>query len=291
MEIVYAVTLAAVALLLISIANRLRTRRISEDPNNELAHPADTPYNKEAETITGPLVYPGEKLDFTDDLIRKVLVRHFSFFTKLVAPDQDKFIQRLRRFMRSKIFVVHDIKAFREMPILLSASAVQITFGLDKFSLPHYDFIRIYPREFVAMAPMRVLIGNVSGNTINIAWKHFLEGYHNREDSSNVGLHEMAHALYFQNCETNEYIDHNFKESFHLFTAFGEKIFDRERHTALGLYSDYAMKNFQEFWAESIEIFFESPQRMQTHYPELYTILCDLLCQDPLRYPNHDYPV
>jgi MtfA peptidase len=285
MEILYAIIVAALAILLITLANRRRRTRISEDPNNELA------YNKEAETVTGPLVYHGDKLDFNDELIRRVLIKHFPYFTKLVAPDQDKFIARLKKFMKTKIFVVHDIKAYREMPILLSASAVQITFGLEKFLLPHYSIIRIYPQEFLAMEPLRVLIGNVSGTTINIAWKQFLEGYRNRVDNSNVGLHEMAHALYFQNCETDEYIDHNFKASFHLFTAFGDKIFERECHTTMGLYSDYAIRNFQEFWAESIEIFFESPDRLNTHYPELYTILCDLLCQDPLNYPHHDYPV
>jgi Mlc titration factor MtfA (ptsG expression regulator) len=285
MEILYALIIAALAILVIAVGKRRRRTRISEDPNNELA------YNKEAETVTGPLVYPGEKLEFTDELIRRVLIRHFPFFTKLVAPDQDKFIVRVKKFMKTKIFVVHDIKAYREMPILLSASAVQITFGLEKFLLPHYAIIRIYPQEFVAMEPMRVLIGNVSGNTINIAWKQFLEGYRNRVDNNNVGLHEMAHALYFQNCETDEYIDHNFKVSFHLFTGFGDKIFEREKHTTMGLYSDYAMRNFQEFWAESMEIFFETPDRLHTQYPELYTILCDLLCQDPLRYPHHNYSV
>ena len=48
-----------------------------------------------------------------------------------------------------------------------------------------------------------------------------------------------------------------------------------------------AIKDFQEFWAESIEIYFKSPDRLQLHYPELYTVLCDLLNQDPLNYPHY----
>jgi Mlc titration factor MtfA (ptsG expression regulator) len=177
------------------------------------------------------------------------------------------------------------------MPILISASAIQLTFGLQKFLLPHFSIIQIYPQEFILMEPMRILIGNVSGNTINIAWKQFLEGYKNRTDKSNVGLHEMAHALYFQNFETEEYIDKSFKDSYHHFTSLGDKIFEREKISSAGIYSTYAMRNFQEFWAESIEIFFESPEKTQHHYPDLYRLLCDLLCQDPLNYPNHYYPV
>jgi Mlc titration factor MtfA (ptsG expression regulator) len=89
----------------------------------------------------------------------------------------------------------------------------------------------------------------------------------------------------------DENIDRSFKDSYHHFTALGDKIFEREKLLTIGLYSDYAMRNFQEFWAESIEIFFQSPERLQNHYPDMYRLLCDLLCQDPLNYPNHYYPV
>lgn len=248
-------------------------------------------YNKEVPNLSSPLVYYGENLDFQDDLIRHILVKHFPYFSQLLPPDQDKFIVRLKKFINTKCFIIHDIKGYREMPILISASAIQLTFGLEKFLLPHYGVIQIYPQEFIGLEPMRVLIGNVSGNTINIAWKQFLEGYKISFDNNNVGLHEMAHALYYQNFETEEQIDKGFKDSFHLFNSFGDKVFLKEKQRTIGLYSDYAMKNFQEFWAESVEMFFENPARLNSHYPELYNVICDLLCQDPLRYPYHNYPV
>ncbi len=247
--------------------------------------------NKEADVISSPLVYRGENLEFSEEVLRKVLLKHFPYFGKLVHPDQDKFIARIKKFIRSKIFVIHDVKGYREMPIMLSAAAIQLTFGLGKFMMPHFTIIQIYPQEFIGMEPMRILIGNVSGNTINIAWKQFLEGYRNKYDRNNLGLHEMAHALYFQNFEADENRDANFQHSFHHFTSLGDKVFEREKILTVGLYSDYAMKNFQEFWAESIEIFFQSPEILHDHYPDLYKIICDLLCQDPLNYPNHNYAV
>jgi len=257
----------------------------SEGSSGELA------MNKEALTLSSPLIYNGENLDFSEEILRKVLIKHLPYFCKLIPPDQDKFLNRLKKFIKSKIFIIHDVKGYREMPILISASSVHLTFGLNKYLMPHFSIIQIYPQEFVALEPMRILIGNVSGNTINIAWKQFLEGYSNRFDNHNVGLHEMAHALYYQNFEAGEHVDKSFKDSFHLFTSLGDQIYTREKQLTIGLYSDYAMKNFQEFWAESIEIFFENPQRLSQHYPELYHVLCDLLCQDPVIYPNHNYPV
>ena len=285
MELLIIFLLISGLMWLIFNQSRPLRKKGEDDSNGELE------MDKEAGTMASPLVYQGENLDFTEEVLRKVLLKHFPFYSKLIPPDQDKFLTRLRKFIKSKIFVIHDVKGYREMPILISAAAVQLSFGLNKFLMPHFTIIQIYPQEFIALEPMRVLIGNVSGNTINIAWKQFLEGYKNRFDNSNVGLHEMAHALYYQNFEAEEHIDKNFQHSFHHFMSLGDKVFEREKLLTIGLYSDYAMKNFQEFWAESIEIFFEAPDRMNMHYPDLYTMLCDLLCQDPLNYPNHNYSV
>jgi MtfA peptidase len=281
------ITLLLIVGLIWLIVRQSRNVRSAEadDSNGELE------MDKEAGFISSPLVYRGDNLDFSEEVLRKVLLKHFPYFSRLVHPDQDKFISRLRRFIRSKIFVIHDVKGYREMPILLSAAAIQLTFGLNKYMMPHFTIIQIYPQEFIGMEPMRVLIGNVSGNTINIAWKQFLEGYKNRYDRNNLGLHEMAHALYFQNFEADENRDTVFQGAFHHFTSLGDKIYEREKLLMVGLYSDYAMKNFQEFWAESIEIFFQNPDKLNTHYPDLYKILCDLLFQDPLNYPYHNYPV
>jgi Mlc titration factor MtfA (ptsG expression regulator) len=267
-----------------------RSRRRRQTPA-DMDSSGETAMDKEAVVNPVPLIYEGQDLHFSEELIRHLLVRHFPFFTRLIHPDQDKFISRLRKFIRAKIFVIHDSKGFREMPILISASAIQLTFGLNKFLLPHFSIIQIYPQEFIALEPLRVLIGNVSGNTIHIAWKQFLEGYRGEPGKGNVGLHEMAHALYYQNFETDEYTERNFKDSFQHFTSLGDKIFAREKFLPLGLYSDYATRNFQEFWAESIEIFFQDPGRLQDHYPDMYRLVCDLLCQDPLNYPDHYYPV
>ncbi|MDX2048581.1 MAG: zinc-dependent peptidase [Chitinophagaceae bacterium] len=286
MEIAVVVISIAVVVVIIIRHHRITSRRNKvQDLSGELE------MNKEAFGVAGPLVYNGEDLDFTDELLRKILIKHFPYFVKLIPPDQEKFLTRLKKFIHTKIFIIHDVKGYREMPILISAAAIQLTFGLGKYLMPHFSIIQVYPQEFIAMEPMRILIGNVSGNTINIAWKQFLEGYRNRFDNQNLGLHEMAHALYYQNLETDEYIDKGFKDSFHLFTSWGDKIYAMEQKVSIGLYTEYSMKSFQEFWAETIEIFFKHPERLKEHYPDLYQVICDLLCQDPLNYPNHNYAV
>ena len=105
-----------------------------------------------------------------------------------------------------------------------------------------------------------LLEGNVSGHAINLSWKHFLEGYEDTNDGQNVGLHELAHALYYQTFEVEENVDSNFRDTFNDFNNYGNKVFRPGiENRCNDLYSEYAVKNFQEFWAESVEIFFEKP--------------------------------
>jgi len=237
--------------------------------------------------IKCPLVYNGNELEFSDDVLNTVLTRHFSYYNHLLDIDREKFIYRIKKFISTKVFIIHDKKGYREMPILISAAAIQLTFGLKKYLLSHFNIIQIFPEAFVGLEPFRILIGNVTGNTINIAWKQFLEGYKNKYELQNVGLHEMAHALYYQNFETELSNDREFKDDFELFKSIGDKVYHVEKILTIGLYSEYAERDFQEFWAESIEIYFKSPDRLQLHYPELYRALCNLLNQDLLNYPNH----
>jgi len=237
------------------------------------------------DTINSPLVYFGQDLHFSDEVIHTVLTKHLRFYSGLMDFDQAKFRTRLKRFIETKTFIIHDKLGFREMPILISASAIQLTLGLKKFALSHFSVIQVYPREFVGLEPFRILMGNVTGNTINIAWTHFLEGYKNGSDSQNVGLHEMAHALYYQNFESEVQVDREFRTAFPAFQLVGKSIFEQSKLMMTALYSIQAVESYQEFWAESIEIFFENPSKMMRVFPELYAALSEVLNQDPLSYP------
>lgn len=228
------------------------------------------------------LTYYGDSLNFSDEEIAAVLQKHFTYYNKLSILDKEKFINRTQLFIADKIFKIHCDPGYKEMPILISASAVQLTLGLKKYLLPNFKFIHVYPQEFLGVHPtLRFLEGNVSGHAINLSWKHFLEGYKNPANGQNVGLHELAHALYYQTFVVEENVDRNFRDTFDQFSEYGNKAFEQENIPGFQLYSDYAMKSFQEFWAESMEIFFEKPWQLKETYPSLYGALVVLLNQDP----------
>jgi MtfA peptidase len=229
------------------------------------------------------LVFYGDELYFSDQQIAVILNKRFPYYNKLSPTWKITFIQRLQSFMADKTFKIHDKKGYKEMPVLISAAAIQLTFGLKKYLLPHFRFIHIHPQEFLRVQPILCFLeGNVSGHSINLSWKHFLDGYANPDDGQNVGLHELAHALYYQTFEVEENADDNFRSFYSNFNVDGNKAYDTEKTIAGGLYSEYAEKNFQEFWAESVEIFFEKPVEMESHYPQLYQTMKVLLNQDPI---------
>lgn len=230
------------------------------------------------------LKYEGTALYFSDTEIENALIKRFPYYSALNHENRERFIHRVKNFITDKTFFIHDESGFKEMPILISASAIQLTFGFKKYLLPYFKNIHVYPEEFFRANDLGVcfLAGNVSGNNINLSWKHFLFGYQDGTDGQNVGLHELAHALYYQAMVVNKGVDEGFNESYDQFANHGNKVYDLEMNPQGGLYTEYANKNFQEFWAESAEIFFERPQQLKDMYPNLFETLKELFNQDPL---------
>ena len=228
------------------------------------------------------LVYRGKDLKFSAEEIATILHKRFPYFNKLTTGEKIRFLQRHNKFMCQKVFRINDESGFKEMPVLLSATAIQLSFGLEEYILPYYKNINIFPQEFLGTEPnIRFLEGNVSGNSINISWKHYLQGYENIENGQNVGLHEMAHAYYCQNMLCKDVRDMAFVKTYSNFDMHSNTVFKNELLSTQRLYSDYGLKNLQEFWAESVEIFFERPLAMKKQYPDLFTTMRLLLNQQP----------
>lgn len=277
LSLVYHIWPAAIVFGFVSVVGFLVTSKESNDEwDDQLTH---------GDAGQEILCYYGDELDFTDEIIINCLTKHLPYFLLLNHSEKDKFVQRLKEFIISKTFKIHDKSGFREMPVLISATAIQLSFGLKNYLLAGFKYIHIYPEEFInTSASNHFLEGNVSGQSINISWKHFLEGFTYPDDGENVGLHEMAHAYYYENFMRKINVDSKFISYFSPYNNIANKVFEQEKKQVNNLFSDYALRNLQEFWAESVEVFFEKPVEMRNHYPQLYDSMKSLLNQDPI---NH----
>lgn len=266
--------------------NKKQRNPYSEDDNEwiEIGSRRNKFYTKDHVPAYKPtysfLTYKGKDLNFSEAEITAIFTKRFHFFIHLSSSEKIRFLNRHKKFMKNKTFRIHDRSGFKEMPVLISATAIQLSFGLEEYLLPHYKCINIYPEEFLGVHPtIRFLEGNVSGDTINISWKHYLQGYNDSSNGQNVGLHEMAHAYYCQNIICEQDRDQSFLKSYNNFHTHGDIVFKIEQEKGQGLYTDYALKNLQEFWAESVEIFFERPALMKDQYPDLYNCMKVILNQ------------
>jgi MtfA peptidase len=247
---------------------------------------ADEKFN---DLTKGYFVYHGHDLTITDERYEKTLQKHSVYYRGLSPELKEIFLKRTKAFLRDKTFLIKSNDTFIEMPVLLSAAAVQLTFGLDKYQLPHYQYIRIFREEYFASDDsLRVLAGHVYGNTITVSWNHFLDGFGEYTDGVNLGLHEMAHALYFQLAEADSGRCRKFIANFEAVMQEGKEAI-RQIHTRPSeLYKENAYRNLQEFWAESVELFFERPSELKRENNDIYEAMKEILNQDPL---NNLYPL
>jgi Mlc titration factor MtfA (ptsG expression regulator) len=167
-----------------------------------------------------------------------------------------------------------------EMKLLISASAVQLLFGLPKISLGAYDTIVVFNDKYYNELTNYYHKGEVNSRFIILSYKHFLEGYANPNDKINLGLHEMAHAL-----DLSLFLSHSKKfflrrllENFILRTH--QEYIDLQ-DGKLTFFRSYGATNPREFFAVAVEHFFEAPLEFEQNLPNMYREMCLLLNQDP----------
>lgn len=213
-----------------------------------------------------------------------IVSRHLKYYNRLGLEEQRKFLFRTYQFQQSKNFHYIEVEQNAEMPILVSAAAVQLTFGLEKFKLNYFDDIFILRDDYHYGFYSRPFMGHVDQSGIYLSWDNFVKGMSGQTPNCNVGLHEMGHALAYVNFVTRTEEDKHFKKEFHNFSKVARPIFTAMQGGAKNLLGDYAATNYHEFWAVAIELFFENSVQFRHELPELYEAMSRVLNQDPLSF-------
>lgn len=278
---------AAIVLLCVTLAAVFGIRQAWKDKGTTIIGSFHGRYVKKAVNPLDKLreeyyVYEGRQLKFPTEQYVAVLEKRLPFYSALSAQEQQRFVNRTRAFVASKTFLIKSDETFVEMPILVSATAVQLTFGLENYLLPHYQYVRIFKEEYIPGGSLKVLLGHVYGNTITLSWNNFLEGHAQASDGVNLGLHEMAHALYYQLVEADTDRCRQFTRQFNKVLEESQEIRDNQLFKPSRILKSNAYRNLQECWAESVELFFEQPSALKEFHPDLYAEVSVLLGQDML---------
>jgi MtfA peptidase len=213
-----------------------------------------------------------------------LLTGYNGYYKSLSPALRQVFLERAVEFTELKHFEYMDIDRDEKMPLLISAAAIQLTFGLGKFLLDFFDTIYVLKHDYHYGLNATPFMGHVSKNGIYLSWDNFLKGFEDATDGNNVGIHEMAHALAYVNfmVEDEEAEDSAFRQRFREFSAIARPIFNGMQSGESNMLGSYAATNYNEFWAVAVENFFERSLQMKIELPQLYIALSYLLNQDPL---------
>lgn len=125
------------------------------------------------------------------EVYHALLHEKFAYFRRSNDREQRIFVSWLRYVRNNKQFVGRDIDITEEMEVIVSASLVQLTFGLKQFDLEQFDDIHITPAKFYS----GIIGAEVKGLTLShgrilLSWADFQKGYLVHDDKINLGLHQ-----------------------------------------------------------------------------------------------------
>lgn len=210
-----------------------------------------------------------------------VLHKDFSFFKKLNTKEKTFFEHRVASFIIDKDFIGRDqLIITDEMKVLISASAVMLTFGFRDYYIPLISKILIYPTQFYSNTNNTYHKGefNPKLKSLVLSWEAFKEGYDNKTDNLNLGIHELTHAIHLNSLKERDISATIFNDSFkELSRLLLSKENLREELIASEYFRRYAYTNQFEFLAVVIENFIETPKDFRLQFPEVYAKVKQML--------------
>ncbi|WP_149274865.1 zinc-dependent peptidase [Pareuzebyella sediminis] len=221
---------------------------------------------------------------------KKFLAFYFPIYPQLSVPLKAKCDERIIWFRSRKKFVFYGkTPKQHELKLLLSASMVLMTLGLNNFKMTR-SLLRIvvYPSKYYSRVSRRHHLGeyNPRFKTAIFSANDIWEGFRVTDDNRNLAVHEFAHALSFEMVRKNTWEAKKFrvglkkiKELF-LREGYAQKVADSAYFRA------YGMTNLQEFFSVAVENYVETPETFLKEYPELYQIIRTMLGFDFQPYPE-----
>jgi len=201
----------------------------------------------------------------------------------LMTPsDKRKFKIRYNDFLRTTRFIFKDAVPREKQPLvkqIIALGAARISYRLSKKAFDQYDRIIIYEQSYYSTINHHYHKGEVNPGIgfIVFSYEAILDGYA-RKEGTNLVYHELAHALWLEHklFDYNIFNDNAFVE----FESKAERELTLTRETEGHFFRKYAFTNLSEFFAVSVENFFERPTEFKLALPDLYASLAKLFKQD-----------
>lgn len=228
--------------------------------------------------------------------------RNVAFFDRLSAEDQAELIRHVQVFLAEKRFEgCGDLEITDEIRVTIAVQACLLLLRRSTDYFPRLFTILVYPSAYMAPEKRQlhehvweegktIRLGETGRlmDTVVLAWDAVRSGAADAADGKNVVLHEFAHQLDFENFAadgTPALMTRKQRISWQeVMTAEFASLRAADENGIPTLLNTYGATDPAEFFAVSVEAFFERPQALRLHHPRLYTELRNYFQQNPAEY-------
>lgn len=228
---------------------------------------------------------------------RAIVRREVPLLRHLPAELHQKLEGKMNRFLDQVQFHGHQgLEVTEEMKLAIAAQACLLIVNTDLW----YKDLRsvlLYPSAFKSVQRQQsgfvvtekeIIRTGESWNhgPVVLSWAHSKAGAQNDHDGHNVVIHEFAHQVDDMSGRTNGVpilaSGQSFEEWERVFlSSFDSHVnaVNRGRKTVI---DPYGAEGHEEFFAVSVEVFFERPKALKASNPDVYRELSILFRLDPV---------
>lgn len=209
--------------------------------------------------------------------LHQFYIEKFPYYKLLETKEKKKFLVRVINIRElNQLKISPELSHSKnEVELLICAAFTQITFGYFDYEISSFSKIVVNPSTFYSKLANNQVKGLTIGTGyIFYSWEDFLSGYEDEKDKINLALHELAHALYIDRFHNTE------NEYWQFWTSQAKKTLNNMEINEPSIFRSYGKTNINEFWAVTVECFFEDPINLKKQYPNLYHATSLILKQD-----------
>jgi len=231
-----------------------------------------------------------------------LIQRHVVFFHRLSASDRAELLGHVQVFLSEKRFEgCGGFAITDEVRVTVAAQACLLLLHRRTDYFPDLLTILVYPLSYMVEEKRQLgehvweegTVGRLGETgrrmgSLVLSWGAVKHGAADPADGKNVVLHEFAHQLDFENHAADGVPGLATREQQLSWSEVMRSEFASLRTAdesgILTLLNTYGATDPAEFFAVSVEAFFEQPRALHARHPKLYAELRNYFNQDPVEY-------
>src|SRR6267154_1913239 len=231
-----------------------------------------------------------------------LIQRHLVFFHRLSASDRAELLGHIQVFLAEKRFEgCGGFAITDEVRVTIAAQACLLLLHRKTDYFPGLITILVYPLSYMVEAKRQIAEHLWEEGTMNrlgetgrrmgslvLSWGAVKHGAADPSDGKNVVLHEFAHQLDYENHAADGVPGLATREQQSTWSEVMKTEFASLRAADESgiptLLDTYGATDPVEFFAVSVEAFFERPRALRAYHPTLYAELQKYFQQDPIEY-------